>query len=521
MRLTSVTFFLTLLLIQAPLLSQSTQSGGSSSISPPRNLDDRDARDRSVGDVILPRRYSDPVNTVEEVVKRLNQHNTVLGTEDSKSYRIIFDAYLDLSKPPFPIGEGFSQSTIHAKMKDWARVSSWAESNQHMVKAILQAQNKNIVGLPYGRENVDSVYRDSNIFVDIGVDGQLRNIDFNYFEALETISAFATAEIYRHMEAKRVDEALDLAMAHIYVLRQFCDRDFLKEKNRSIKMLSMAMANLRDVFYVYLDQIDNEQFRNIAVLELPFLRPDRNRLLMPEADRVVSEARIRDVFEESTGQAMPDRFTAAFAGIQAENKPLMRFGAARRWEIVALIHGSLDSSLNRLKLIYDDWWRRWRVQAFDPILDVPTQFSRCNPIRYAAVLYTMEDIGSIYGIRNQLIAEINGTAMAAGLCGYMSKFKTYPRDQSMVYAVSVRKRTDLDPHDLEFSTFKYRRANSRQSIDTAWGRIWVEAGGGILYSRGQDHRDDRAETHVEDGESGDVVLWPPIKAVLREQGLLD
>lgn len=461
------------------------------------------------------------VRTLDEIMKRLNQHSTVAGREESKSYRLIFDAYLDLTAPPMEVGPDFNQNTIHNGMPRFSAVSSWAESNTEMAQAIIDARSKNIIGLPYGLENVPSTYRQHGIYVQVGSGGRLQNIAFEYFNALETISAFVTAEVYRRMEAGQSEEALELAMAHIYVLRQFCDRDFLAEKLHHIQMLSDALRNLRDVFYVYLDQIPSEAFKRIAIREIPFLRPDRSRLFMPEADRIVSEVRIREVFDDVRGEVDPESFARTFAAIQAQNRPMIRFGATKRWEIVATVHGSLDSTLERLQLIYDDWWRRWRIDSYDPILELETEFERCNTVRYAAVLFSVADIENLFSIRNQLIAETNGTAIAAGLCGYQRTFNTFPRQMAMIYAVTARKRSDSDPHDLYLQAFRYRKASQREAINTPSGRIWVESGIGLLYSVGQDHIDNRASDHTDDGFSGDVVLWPPVKALLRKSGQID
>lgn len=466
----------------------------------------------------------DDLSSIDTVIRKLNEHSTIKGREESKSYKILFDAYLKLSKPPMAVGSSFNQNTIHNKMKlplSWSAVSGWAESNSAMAQAIIDSRNKNIIGLPYGKDKVDAAYRQAGIYIDFVPDSQLGEINFEYFNALDTISAFATAEVYRRMEVGQVEEALELAMAHIFVLRQFCDRDFLKEKFNCLAMLSSSLRNLRDVFYVYRSKISTDQFRNISLRQIPFLRPDRSRLFMPEADRTVSEARIRMVFDEGSGRADPELFASTFAVIQSRGEPLIRFGASKRWKIVAEVHGALPASLERLQLIYDDWWRRWRIEEYDSILEVETEFDRCNRVRYAAVIYSMADIESLFSIRNHLIAEVNGTAMAAGLCGYYSTFDTYPRESRMIYAVSVRKRSDSDPHDFDLEPFKYRLTGVREAIDTPSGRIWIEPDSALLYSRGQDHTDDRASTHTDDGTLGDVVIWPPVKALLREQGLID
>ena len=57
----------------------------------------------------------------------------------------------------------------------------------------------------------------------------------------------------------------------------------------------------------------------------------------------------------------------------------------------------------------------------------------------------------------------------------------------------------------------------------AWndaGRLRLDEGQALLYSLGQNHADDRARRHSDDGADGELVLWPPIRAVSREQGLL-
>ena len=445
---------------------------------------------------------------------------SVKGSEEIKSYPVLFAAYLNLEPPPFKLGEAFNHNTIHPGMPDWEAVSGWAESNPEMVQAILQCEGKTLFGLPYGSAAVEAEFREAGLVADIGAGGSLRDNRFPYLNAIDAISAFATAEAYRLLESGDIQEGLDLAMANIFLLRQCCDREFLAEQLHSITMLTQALANLRDMFYVYHDKITADQYATIAIETLPFLRPDRARLLMPEGDRIVSEALIREVFD-ARGQADRDKFAATFASIQSADAPMTRFGAARRWARVAEVHDSEEASQERLRLVYDDWWRRWRVQEYDRILSIPTQFERTNPIRFAAVIYSMQNIEELFGVRNELLAAVYGTAMAAGIAGYDSNYGNYPADSDMSYAQFVRKRSDRDPFDLEFLPFKYYLTTRRTAIDTLSGRVFVEAGQGVLYSRGKDHEDNRGEEHTDDGAAGDIVMWPPMKAMLRENGLID
>jgi hypothetical protein len=462
-----------------------------------------------------------PTELVQRVRDELNSHATVAGTEESKSYRVLFDAYLEMEPTPREVGPDFGLRTIHPGMDGWSSIADWAETNHGMAEAILACKGRNIFGLPYGPDQVPATYRQAELMVHLGEGGTMRDIEFPYLDAIDVIAAFSTAEIYRRMEAGQVDPGLDLALAHLAVLRQLCDREFYQEKSRAIELLADALRNLRDVFALYQDKITRERFVQIAWWDIPFLRPDRNRLFIPEADHVVSKALIEEVFVARTGAADPTKFTSTFAGIQSADEPLTRFGAARRWTMISEIHGSLEASMERLQLVYDDWWRRWRVQEYDDILDIPTQFERTNKVRYAAVIYSMQDIESLFARRNELVAEVNGTAMAAGLCAYRRRFSEYPNDSEKVYAQFVRKSSDTDPFDKAFGAFLYRRPSARTPIDTGIGRLWVEAGQCILYSRGQDHEDQRAEDHTDDGLSGDLVLWPPIKATARAQGKMD
>jgi hypothetical protein len=456
--------------------------------------------------------------SIKATIDALNAHHTVAGSTDP-SYKVIFDAYLKLDRPPFPVGEAFNHNTIHPKMKDWARVAGWAESNAGMAQAIIDSREKTIIGLPYGRAAVPPSYVQAGVLVDVGVGGSLRTTEFPYLQPVQVICAFCTAEIYRRMEAGAVQPALELALAELFVLRQFCDREFLDEKVHHITLLSQALQNLRDIMYAYQDRIPPADLREIAWWEIPFLRPDRNRLLMPEADRMVSERMIDEVFDAATGNPDEERFADAFAGLQTADKPLTRFGAARRWKMIARVHSSLDASRERLRLVYDDWWRRWRVEEYDPILDIPSQFERTNPIRYAAVISSMQDIEALFSIRHQLIANVNATAIAAGLCAYKQTFNAYPSDTSKIRQFA-RKISDSDPYHREFGPFEYRLTTEREPIDTVYGRLWVEPGQALLYSKGHDLEDSRAREHTDDGFTGDIVVWPPIKSLARAQGLM-
>jgi hypothetical protein len=468
---------------------------------------------------------NDMAQAIAKLFKQLNDQPSVKTTEDNKSYRIIWDAYLQLTPPPMPVGPEFNLNTIHPKMSQWAAVATWAESNGAIAQAILKVRDKIVFGLPYGTEALDSKYVTAKLTALVGADGVLRKNEFLYLEAIDTIAAFVTAETYRLLEAGQIKPALDLAIAHAFLVRQLCDREFLAEKFHSIALLTDVLDNLRDQFYLYFDKISAEEFTRLAKQEIPYLRPDRNRLLMPEADRLFAAAVIEEVFDSKTNSPDVDKFASTFAEVQSREAPLTRFGAAKRWRNIAEVHGSRQASLERLNLIYDDWWRRWRVQEYDEILSFDTQFERTNPIRYAAVIFSLQNVEALFQVRNKLIVEVNGTAAAAGLCGYKKSFGVYPDQLEKCYAQFMLKRSDADPYDREIRPFIYFLVDKeRVSIDTPAGRLWLDPSDKpcLLLSVGQDHEDQRGVTHSHHGATTgeDIVIWPPVTAMEREQGLI-
>ena len=61
-------------------------------------------------------------------------------TEANRSSKRVFTAYLDLTRPPQPIGEDFNMLSIHPGMDGWDEVARWAEANESMGKTLLEVQ---------------------------------------------------------------------------------------------------------------------------------------------------------------------------------------------------------------------------------------------------------------------------------------------------------------------------------------------------------------------------------------------
>ena len=448
------------------------------------------------------------------------------ASESSRSASTLFGAYLELTDPPMEVGGYFNLTTIWPGMDGWDSVASWAASNEQMGEALLEAQSSLILGMPYGEAAVSSDWRDNDVVTLIASDGDLSDVSYPYlYGAMDTIACWATAEFYRLLEAGEHEKAFDIGLAFLRVLRQGCEQEMLEEKVWFMDTLSDALSIQRDAMYTYRDSISPDVYRKLGIKEYPFLKPTDDqrmrRLEMPEGDRVVAEAMIRETFD-AAGQADAEKFARVFGSLQARDEPLTRFGTRRRWQRLSTVHASQDASLEKLTDVYDDWWRRWRMRQYDSMMDTPTELSRLNEIRFAAIVLIAKDLDDAFKSRNRLIANINGTILSAGLCGYYSTFgQAWPKSLAPIYAVSAVKRFNFDPYNKSYGRFVYRKLRSRRSIETDYGQLWIDADGCMLYSIGTDHADGGGTISSVDGSNGDLLVWPPTRQLARDEGKLD
>jgi hypothetical protein len=465
----------------------------------------------------------------EDVIAELNMSAATEGSENAHSWRIIFDGCLEMTQPPQLPNVDLTMNTVWPGMENWSEVSDWSAHNEHMERVFVEAANRVLIGFPYGSEHVPDAYQEAGIVAEIGVDGNLHTFDFSYVEMVKAACLWATSESYRLFEQGSTDRAIKLLMSELIVLRKFCDREFLKEQLIFMPMLADSLKNARDMFYNYREQVTSIQFRTIAKEWIPFLQTGANRLLMPEGDRVVGEALVRELFK-ANGEPDEAKFREILTDVQADREPITRFGAAKYWGLVAKVHRGRDDSLNRLNLIYDDWWRRWKMRTFHPQLLVDTELQKSNPVKYAAVNLIIRDIEELFLQRDLLTTQINGTAVSAALCGYINHYKVYPSAIKKMYAQLLNRSSNLDyMRPLELRTdsdwvlfsypvggFHYRKIEKDTNVTTLLGDVVVKAGECLLYSVSKDNEDNRG---LNVGE--DTIIWPPLKTLERSAGLLN
>ena len=457
------------------------------------------------------------------LIQSLNGLEPFKVSERNRSAQAVMGALVAATPCPVEVGPQFDASSVWPGAADWAKLSAWSKANPAIGEALMKSQDALVFAMPYGSASVPEAWRKVGAVTKVGGGDSLGQIDFEYFNAIRTLGVYSASEMYRLCAAGQQRQGFEVGVAWLRVLRQLVEQPLLEEKLFAMQALSQALSIHRDVLWTHLDALDVQLLKKLSLDEYPFLKPTDNqklrRLAMPEGDRLVAEAVLKGVFSER-GKPDLERFAAVLSAQHGGDRKLDRFGTSRLWRQVAELHSDLDPSVNKLQDIYDDWWRRWNVRPYTPFQSAPTEFSRANPVRYAAVTSLIRDIQRAFAWRWVLAAQINGTATSAGLCGYYVEFrKTWPRDIERAYAVFANKRFDFDPFDKKGGRFSFRDLGaSTETVDTPVGRVKVK--GCMLWSRGADHEDSGGTNHTDDGSAGDILVWPPLRALAREQGMI-
>ena len=410
---------------------------------------------------------------------------------------------------------------IWSGMTDVQAWSDWAAKNPDLAKALNASREASVLGVPYGEQGVDAALKAKGLVALPG--SAVGESAFPYLRAVRGLAAYAILEMQRLGAAKNFDGAFQVGVDGLRMLRQTAEQRMSTEKVVALELLASSLEAHRVFLADHLDQIPEATLQKFSLKEYPMLKRGENermkRLEIPEGDRVVVESVLVQAFG-ADGQPNAAAFAERFGRNQAESAPITRFGAAAQWRAIAEVHGSLDASKERLESVYDDWWRRWRMRFYDPMNEQPSEFSNLNAVRYASVSLLLGDMQRVFALRMRVIAEIDGTCVSMGLCGFrMENGKQWPRDINQVFPQFALRRMNMDPYSKKYGAFEYRDVGSKpQAIDTAWGQ--VTATGALLWSLGGDHEDGNTAKHDPPDGVGDIVMWPPPRQLAQKAGLI-
>ncbi|MCH2139902.1 MAG: hypothetical protein MK100_02575 [Phycisphaerales bacterium] len=462
--------------------------------------------------------------TPADLAKRLNDHASVNVPGDQTCWSILSPALKAIgdvpdSDPPITVED------VWPGMSDWSELSSWAASHPEMGTAIEQAAQRPVFGLPYGRGGVTPEDFEAGLYIDLGGDDRLVPPTFRYLEALHEMAVWTAVEAFRLGEAGQGEKAIVLLLDQVMVLRRLADREFMGEKEVAIRAMTQGLNLIREVMFRYQSDLSSELLTKLAIHEIPALRPGSESLFLPTFDRRWCEALLENAFRHDLGTPHPTEFPAVFTQVQSEASPIHRFGIRRRWEMLQDGHDSLAYSQERLGLVFDDWWLRWRADPTDEmgsmILNRQSQFEMLNSGRFAAIDAVIHDMQTLFDARDRLLMEVNATATSAGILSYKIDRGHYPVELRLCFGTTMDKSWAADEHAMISGGYRpwlqYRRLDRPLAIDVGTTRVTVEPGTGLLYSTGLDGLDDRGVLHVDEKGRGDLLIWPPPRDLVRDQ----
>ena len=275
--------------------------------------------------------------------------------DESKSWRMVFEACAAMTAPPVK-AEELDALAVWPGMQGWDQVKAWAAANGPVREALMNAQKRRVFGAPYGRGSVPPAMVEKGLYVGIGDGVKVSVAEPRYLRVLDLMTGYVTAEMYRLGEEGKFDEAFDLGIATLRVLRQVADQHLLEEKSWALSEMCDLCSVQRDVLQTFLDKVPAATLKRVAKSGYPMVHPSDSerlrRLEMPEGDRVLAEAMLLQLFD-SRGQPDSSKFASTMGDLQAREEPLGAFGAARRWQSIAQVHGSLDLTRKALTTITD------------------------------------------------------------------------------------------------------------------------------------------------------------------------
>ncbi|NDG64471.1 MAG: hypothetical protein EBY29_13560, partial [Planctomycetes bacterium] len=264
-----------------------------------------------------------------------------------RSATLIFAAYLKMTPPPMEIGEDFNQSTIWNKMERWSEVSKWAQANSAMGEALIAAQFATVFGMQYGTKGADPAWVKAGVTISFGDGTNDGHMNCNYFRAIRTIGAYATAEMYRLGDAGKFEAAFAVGIAYARILRQVCEQSMLEEKLFGLENLAENLSIHRDFMWGNLDRLPVDVMQKVALKEYSFLKPADNeklrRLQMPEGDQIVAAAVINRALKSTGGNVDPEQFAHVIGEYELAAAPLQTFGTQEMWRRISTVHGSLEA----------------------------------------------------------------------------------------------------------------------------------------------------------------------------------
>lgn len=469
--------------------------------------------------------------------------------KDRRSDLVLLPVLSKMELPPKQIGDYLAAALMTTGNVSWSAAETWAKAKpqQDALDALKKVTAEEdwrkawAFGQSYGAAAVDPEFVDIGLYTELGEDGTLAAADFKYLVAVRRLEILCHVEATRLLAAGKGDDALELMRRWALFSYQIASRELLKEKMTGMEMLVLSFARMRDLAYTDMmaekHSMTAEGVRDV-IAKLSEKNPiNSERISLPLAERYAAEQLVARTFLPD-GKPNRESFATIYARVASGNRPLRRFSESAKWDTIMGLHGSRSETDQMIGAVYGDWAKRWDLNQWDPIQEIPTDYMRLDKVKFASLDLVMGDVGLMFPARRMLRVEWIGTRAALGCYGYVLQQHNVPVLVTSVVPVFVRDVVLLaDPFDKAAKEGRGKRLGYiRPTIDNN-GKIQiirvfpkvagveynnfeapVGAGQFVLYSAGPDGNQnsmDRATQMVKD-EKGDYLIWPPVISLTRQ-----
>jgi hypothetical protein len=483
----------------------------------------------------------------DEFIDRVNALFKTIAP-NKRSDTVLLPLLSKLTEPPAPLRNADVAALLPADAPAFAAATKWAQEEPQVkalegLKKVTDADPKGdwrkafAWGQPYGLADVDPDYVDMKAYTDLGEPPTLAAARVLYMPMLERYEILAQVEATRLASEGKLQDAIDLLVRFAHFSRQIADRQFRVEQVFAFKAMIRALERVRDLLYAELragteskvtpdflrDQIERLRDRG-GIMGI-------DRLALPSAEKQGALQIVGRIFDGNGGPG--PEFARRMARLSARERPLRIFSEISAWESISAVHGNGRETRDRAENVYNDWAKRWELPKTDPSLKLPTDYTKLDKVKYAALDTLLGNLGVLFELRNQLEVELNGTRMSMACYAFWLRDKNFPPALTAV-APAIIRTADPDPFSRERQIFRYfvpMRDNRvtgqdpkphRLTLFPEYGERGIEKlfdkSTFVLYSLGPDGSNNnilRATQMVED-ERGDYLVFPPAVSIIRD-----
>lgn len=460
---------------------------------------------------------------------------------DRRSETLLFPALAKSTEAPAVVRGRLNAALLPASRPSFKDAAAWAQAEPQkavlaaLAKATTEQDWKKAFALaqPYGFDGVDPDLVTAGLYTELGDPPTLLGAQFLYMRFMDRLESLAHVEATRLAADGKTKEALDVLFHLLLVGRQMVDRAFLAEKRWGTASMVLTLERMRDIAYTdakaATPSLNADHLRDLIARirdRAGILGVDR--IDLPRADRLGAEQMIARVFTPGGGPR-PEAFAPVLGRARSAERPLRVWSETGRWEVLGRMHAGEADTKRQLDALFIDWQRRWSLPPSDPALRLTSEYEKLDRVRFAAVDQLVGQVGSLFGDRLHLQAEIAATRTALGLAGFVLLNKTFPPSISAIRPALINQ-LDSDPFERDKRIPEMFIPGRRANDTTKTHDISIFPGGGqpnfsvtvsddtfVVYLVGPDGSPNgaRRATQMVDDPRGDYLVWPPVLSLLR------